>query len=121
MAVGSSAPALGARRSQFGNVRLSTAQKETPSGAPARGSISVAHQSARRRPWQSLAVLHAIKSGGGSLQEPQRRFSRATDLSSTRTPDRGAHLRKFPGLLRARELAGEGSPAGTGTERTQRA
>src|SRR5204863_3604259 len=67
----------------------------------------------------SLAVLHAIEPGGGSVQEPQRRSGAASDLSSTRTPDRGAHFREFPGLLRAGEFARESAPAGAGPERAQ--
>src|SRR5438093_11684772 len=90
LAIGGPALAQRHRAAQPGDIHLSIAQKETTPGASPRSPLSVAHQFVGRRPRQGLGILHAIKPRGGGLQEPQRRFERATDLSSTRTPHRGA-------------------------------
>ena len=72
----------------------------------------------RLRAGAALGVLYATRASGGSLPELQRRPVVATGLSPKGGSDRSAHIRGLPGVLPARDLAGDAAPARTGTDAT---
>ncbi len=86
-----------------------------PRSGDAKGAICYAHQSHRRRPRDSLAILHPAcrrqlkkpsKTSKGHLAHP-------TDLPSRGTSDRGPfHLHRLPGLLFVHHTAAPPSCAG---------
>src|SRR5437773_409692 len=72
LAAGGRAPAQNCRRSQPGNLQLPIAQKEASRSASARGPLSVAHQSARRRPEAEQKMLLAQLNLNWPEQPPPR-------------------------------------------------
>jgi hypothetical protein len=64
----------------------------------------------------ALGVLPATFASGGSLPQPQGRPVVATGLSPKGGSDRSAPFRGLPGVLPARDLAGDAAPAGAGAD-----
>ena len=85
-----------------------------------RRALSATHQSHRRRPRDSLAILHPACRRRRSLQKPQRGPRHPTDLPSRGTSDRGPYLHRLPGLLFVHHTAAPPACAGARAERAQR-
>jgi hypothetical protein len=61
-------------------LHLSARPRQAQKDATPRGPLSSTHQSRRGRPRQALDLLPPVRGGGGSLQEPQGRSRRPSDL-----------------------------------------
>ena len=111
-----SGPRGGRAEMQPAQFHFPAAQGQAAPSAAARGALSVAQQFERARTGKALAVLHSTDAGGGGLQGPQRRFEPAADFPSVGAADRGAHFRRLPGLLPARQFARLLAAAGPGPD-----
>src|SRR5208282_6337673 len=70
---------------------------------------------------RAVAVLYSADRNRGRLQDPQRRSRIASDLSSARTAHRSPYLRRLPGLLPARHIAGKAQVNGRRAHAARRA
>ena len=84
----------GQRRTQ-----LSPRSREAAPRPAARGPVSLAHQSHRRRSGAAVGLLPPARQRRGGVQEPQRRPRHPADLSPGRSAHRGAYLHRLPRLL----------------------